>query len=174
MLDMSILTRVANRLWPRRLARDLQDEVEFHIDMRVSEHLEAGMSADEATKEAHQQFGHIDSVVADMRRERLASATMLFAMSALVVAVVVLWIVQQRLASTDLRLPAVAAAPIFRDPNRPTGSPPPPRPGPGPTWQQFVRQTRAFEALQKGPGTYRPGRLIDDKGRLINEDAKTR
>jgi hypothetical protein len=170
---MSILSRFANRLWPRRLARDLQDEVEFHIDMRVSEHLTAGMSAAEATKEAHQQFGHIDSVVADMRQERLASAPMLFAMSALVVAVV-LWIVQQRFASTERRLPAVAAAPIFRDPNRTIRSEPPPRPGPGPTWEQFVRQTRAFEALQKGPGTYRPGRLIDDKGRLINDEAKTR
>src|SRR5688572_8344631 len=154
---MSILTRFANRLWPRRLARDLQDEVEFHIDMRVDEHLKAGMSADEATKEAHQQFGHIDLVVADMRKERLPSATLLFAMSALVVAAVVLWIVQQRLASPNLRLPAVAAAPVFRDPNRLTGSAPPPRPRPGPTWEQFVRQTRAFEALQQGPGTYRPG-----------------
>jgi hypothetical protein len=171
---MSILTRIANRLWPRRLARDLQEEVEFHIDMRVSERVKSGMSADEATKEAHQQFGHIDSVVADMRKERLASAPMLFAMSSLVVAVIALWILQQRMGGTDLRLPAVAAAPIFRDPHRPTGSPPPPRPGPGPTWTQFVRQSKAFEALQKGPGTYRPGRLLDDKGRLINDEGKTR
>ncbi len=171
---MSILTRLANRLWPRRLARDLQEEVEFHIDMRVSEHLKAGMSADEATKEAHQQFGHIELVVADMRNERLASMRMLFAMSALAAVVMVLWIVQHRMGTTDLRMPAVAAAPIFRDPNRPTSSAPPPRPQPGPTWEQFVRQTKAFEALQKGPGTYRPGRLLDDKGRLINDEAKTR
>ena len=171
---MSILGRFINRVWPGRLARDLQEEVEFHVDMRAKENRSAGMDEDEAARHALRQFGDIDSVVSDMRRERLASMPALFAMSALVLAVVVVWIVQRRMASTELRLPPVAAVSIFRDPDRVMGSPPPPRPGPGPTWTQFVRQSKAFEALQKGPGVYAPGRLIDDEGRLINDEAKSR
>ena len=170
---MSILTRFINRVLAGRLARDLHDEVEFHIHMRASEYRNLGMDADEAAQQARQQFGDIDSIVEDMRKERLASTTMLFAMSALVLVVVVVWIVQPRTGSTD-RLPRVPAASIFRDPHRPTGSPPPPRPGPGPTWDQFVKQTKAFEALQKGPGVYRPGRLLDDEGKLIDDKAKSR
>ena len=171
---MSILSRFANRLRPGRHIRDLQDEVAFHIEMRASGYVKAGMSPDEATKEAHQQFGHIDSVVADMRKERLTSTAMLLAMTAILFGLVTLWMAQQRIASTNHRLPAVPAVSIFRDPNLPSGSVPPPRPGAGPTWEQFVKQTKAFEALQNGPGTYRPGRLIDDQGRVINDQSKTR
>jgi hypothetical protein len=168
---MSILTRFMNRLWPQRLARDLEDEVAFHIDLRATEYLKTGMTADEAMKEAHEQFGDLDTVVANMRKERLTSVPMLVTITALFMAVVMLWIAQQQLASTNLRTPAVRPVSIFKDPDRPTGSPPPPppppRPGRGPTWTQF-------EALAKGPGTYSPGRLIDDEGRLINDKAKTR
>lgn len=171
---MSILSRFVNRVRPGRLARDLRDEVEFHIHMRADENRNAGMDDDEAVQQARQQFGDVGSVVSDMRKERLASTPMLFAMSALVLAVAVGWIVQQRMASTELRLPPVRAVSVFRDPNRVMGSPPPPRPGPGPTWTQFVKQSKAFEALQTGPGVYAPGRLIDDEGKLINDEAKAR
>ena len=171
---MSIFSRFINRVWPGRLARDLRDEVEFHIHMRADENRNAGMDDIEAVKQARRQFGDIGSVVSDMRKERLASTPMLFAMSALVLAVVVVWIVQQRMASSELRLPPVRGVSIFRDPNRVMGSPPPPRPGPGPTWTQFVKQSKAFEALQKGPGVYAPGRLIDDEGKLIDDEVKAR
>ena len=176
---MSILSRFMNRLWPRRLARDLEDEVEFHIDMRASEFLKAGMSVDDATKEAHQQFGDVETVVASMRKERLASSPMLFATTAVLIAVVMLWIAQQQMGGGDSELPQVRSVSIFKDPNLPTGSPPPPPPppprdGPGPQWFRFNRHTNAFEAIHKGPGTYSPGRLLDDEGRLINDAAKTR
>ncbi len=159
---MSILTRFANRLWPRRLARELEDEVEFHIAMRTSEHLKAGMSAGEATQEARQQFGDIDAVIADMRKERLAPLT-LFTMTVLVVAVVLIWVAEQRIGSTDLRMPAAPAAPLIRDPDRPSGFAPPPPPGRGPTWEQYVKQANAFKALQQGPGVYSPRQGPRDK-----------
>src|SRR5687767_14251924 len=177
---MSMLTRLANRVWPRRLARDLEDEVEFHIDMRAGEHVKSGMSADDATKEAHQQFGDVETVVASMRKARLASSPMLFATTAVLTVVVLLWIAQQQLGGRDSELPQVRAMSIFKDPNLPpTGSPPPPPPppprsGPGSQWFGFNRQTNAFEEIYKGPGTYSPGRLLDDEGRLINDKAKTR
>src|SRR5687768_2381020 len=153
---MSMLTRLTNRLWPRRLARDLEDEVEFHIDMRAGEYVKSGMSADDATKEAHQQFGDVDTVVARMRKERLASSPMLFAMTAVFLAVVVLWIAQRQLGG-DLELPSVRAVSIFKDPNLPpTGSPPPPPPppprsGPGSQWFGVNRHTKAWEPIYKGP-----------------------
>ena len=171
---MSIRTRFVNRLWPRRLARELQDEVEFHIAMRVSEHLKAGMSPDEAIKEARQQFGDIEVVVADMRKERLTSMTVVLTVTALLTVVAMLWVAQQRISSTDSRMPAVRAVTIFKDPNLLSSSSPPPRPAPGPTWEQFVKQTKAFDALRTGPGVYSPGRLIDDEGRLIDDKVKSR
>ena len=175
---MSMLTRLANRVWPRRLARDLEDEVEFHIDMRASEYVKSGMSADDATKQAHQQFGDAETVIASMRKERLASSPMLFATTAVFLAVVVLWIAQRQLGG-DLELPSVRAVSIFKDPNVRTGAPPPPPPPPprrelGPPWFTFNTQTNAYEPIEKGPGTYSPGRLLDDEGRLINDAAKTR
>jgi hypothetical protein len=177
---MSMLTRLANRVWPRRLARDLEDEVGFHIDMRASEHVKSGMSADDATKEAHQQFGDVETVVASMRKERLASTPMLFATTAVLIAVVLLWIAQQQPGGGDSELPQVRAVSIFKDPNLPpTGSPPPPPPPPprrelGPPWFTFNQQTKAYEPIEKGPGVYSPGRLLDDEGRLINDAAKAR
>lgn len=177
---MSLLTRLANRVWPRRLARDLEDEVEFHLDMRASGHVKSGMSADDATKKAHQQFGDVETVVASMRKERLAASPMLFATTGVLIAGVLFWIAQQQLGGGDSELPKVRAVSIFTDPNLPpTGPPPPPPPppprsGPGSQWFRFNRQTNAFEPIYKGPGTYSPGRLLDDEGRLIHDKAESR
>ena len=170
---MSIITRFVHRFWPGRLARDLHDEVEFHIAMRTSEHVKGGMSPNDAAKEARQQFGDIDIVVADMRQERLASMAVVLAVTSLVAVGAILWIAQQRMRSTDMRMPAVRAVTIFKDPHLRSRSSPPPRPRPGPTWEEFVKQTRAFEALQTGPGRYSPGRVLDDEGRLIDDKAKS-
>jgi hypothetical protein len=170
---MSVLTRFMNRLWPGRLARDLQDEVEFHIAMRASEHVKAGMSPNDATKEARQQFGDIETVVADMRKERLASMAVVLTVTSLLAVGAILWIAQQRI-RTDARIPVVRAVTIFKDPNLRPRSSPPPRPRPGPTWDQFAKQAKAFEALQTGPGRYSPGRMFDDEGRLINDKVESR
>lgn len=140
---MSIFTRFTNRLWPNRLTRDLRDEVEFHIEMRANEHLKAGMSKGEAIKEAHQQFGDIDSVMADMREARLSSKWMLVAMTALVAATVVFWIAQRQIGSTDLMTPALPAAPVMRNLDLRSGSPPsPPRP---PTCEEYAAKVKSLQ-----------------------------
>ena len=165
---MSMLTRFLNRLWPRRLDRDLHDEVDFHIALRAREHSEHGMSADAAFKEAREQFGDTDSVIAAMRHARLTPVRTLVMATALSATVVTFFIGQQRMRSLDLDMPALPQAPPVGDPDRPSGSPPPPPPGRGPTWEQYVKQSNAFKKLQEGPGTYSPGRLV------IHDTAKTR
>jgi hypothetical protein len=140
---MSIFTRFTNRMWPSRLTRDLRDEVDSHIEMRSNEHLKAGMSKGEAIKEAHQQFGDIDSVIAGMREARLSSTTMLVAMTALLVATVVIWIAQRQIRSTDLLVPALPAAPVMRDFDlRSSSPPPPPRP---PTCEEYLAQVKTHQ-----------------------------
>jgi hypothetical protein len=153
---MSIFTRLANRLLPRRLERDLRDEVEFHIELRSNQHLKRGMSADEATRRAHQQFGDINVVMSQMRQARMSSVTALVTLTSLLVGFALLYVVMQRMDTTDLRIPQPPAAPLVRDIDRPSGSPPPPPPGRGPTWEEYVSQANAFKALQQGPGTYSP------------------
>jgi hypothetical protein len=140
---MSMFTRFTNRLRPRGLNRDLRDEVEFHIEMRANEHLKAGMSRGEAIKEAHQQFGDMDSVIADMREARLSSKMILVAMTALLVATVVFWIAQRQIGSTDLMAPALPAAPVIRDLDLRSGSPPPP-PRP-PTCEEYLAKVKTHQ-----------------------------
>jgi hypothetical protein len=140
---MSIFTRFTNRMWPNRLNRDLRDEVEFHIDMRANEHLKAGRSKGEAIKEARQQFGDVDSVIADMREARLSSTTMLVAMTALLAVSVAFWIAQGEIRSPDLMTPALPAAPVMRDLDRRSGSPPPP-PRP-PTCEEYLAKVKTHQ-----------------------------
>src|SRR5438105_1688711 len=42
----------------RQLDRDLEDEIQFHLEMRANRNREAGMSAPEAAYAAHRQFGN--------------------------------------------------------------------------------------------------------------------
>lgn len=140
---MSIFTRFTNRMRSDRLDRDLRDEVEFHIEMRAKEHVKAGMKTDDATKEARQQFGDIDSVIAGMRRARLSSVATLFMITALLAAMVVLWINQQRTAGADLMMPALPSAPMARNLDLASGSPPPP-PRP-PTCAEYVAKVKSHQ-----------------------------
>src|SRR5215211_7917450 len=149
MPDMSILNRFANRVWGRHLARDLEDEVTFHIDMRTTENLRTGVSLEKATTDARKQFGDVEAVMANMRKARVTS-TMFLTMTAVLIAGVVSWHTQQQAAITHPTLPPVRAVSIFIDPNLQKRSPPPRPPAP-PTWSQFVKQTKAFEVLQSGP-----------------------
>src|SRR5687767_3684718 len=62
-----------------RLARDLDDEVRFHMEMRIAELERRGMAAEEARAEALRRFGDADDLreychsmeVRQMRRVRL-------------------------------------------------------------------------------------------------------
>src|ERR1051326_2662856 len=60
-----------------RVARDVDDELAFHIEMRTQRLIDAGMSPDDARREAVRQFGDMDTVrqdcvIMDAERERLS------------------------------------------------------------------------------------------------------
>jgi predicted permease len=51
--------------WGRDIDRDLRDEVEFHIELRTSELLDAGWPPAAAAAEARRQFGNRDAVLSE-------------------------------------------------------------------------------------------------------------
>ena len=48
------------RFWGNNLAEDVDDELRFHYDMRVSEYIAAGMTPDAARQRAAQRIGDVD------------------------------------------------------------------------------------------------------------------
>src|SRR4051812_37065573 len=67
-----------------RIAREVDDELAFHLDERVARLIAAGLSPDDARKEALRQFGDVASVresmvSLDASRERIERRTNLFA-----------------------------------------------------------------------------------------------
>jgi hypothetical protein len=138
---MSILTRFTNWVRPRRLNQDLDDETNFHIQMRTDEHVSAGMSAGEATKRATQQFGDVEAMKRQMRHARLTSVTTLVAITS--VLLMAFWAALRTMGSGDPQFPALPAAPIAWHEERPSDSPPPPPPPP-PSWEEFVAKVNTF------------------------------
>lgn len=57
-------------LFRRRQERQLDDELRFHFDLQVAEHIRAGMSEDEARRRARLEFGGIEQVKDDCRDAR--------------------------------------------------------------------------------------------------------
>jgi predicted permease len=53
-----VLSRLSATLRPRRLNRDLDDELQFHIERRTDELIAKGMAPEEARHEAVRQFGN--------------------------------------------------------------------------------------------------------------------
>ena len=57
---MGLLDRLAGSLWRRdRVARDLADELAFHVEERTRENLAAGMDPDAAAADARRRFGNV-------------------------------------------------------------------------------------------------------------------
>ena len=65
---MSRLTRILNTFRRRRLDRDIDDELAFHIAMRAREHERRGMTSVDARREAVRQVGH-PSALRDRTRD---------------------------------------------------------------------------------------------------------
>jgi predicted permease len=66
---MSLLRRVSNLFSPAKIDREIDTELQSHIEMRIEDNLAAGMSADEAWHDAMVRFGN-----RFVTRERVAAA----------------------------------------------------------------------------------------------------
>ncbi len=55
---MSLLSRLASVFRSRKLDQDLEDELRSHLEMRAEDNIDAGMSEDEARREAARRFGN--------------------------------------------------------------------------------------------------------------------
>jgi len=65
---MGIAKRVFALFKGRRLENDLDDEVRFHIEMRIDDYVQSGMSHEEATRAAIRQFGNRTYLKEETRR----------------------------------------------------------------------------------------------------------
>src|ERR1700735_458425 len=55
---MSWWNRLSNLLRREDLGRDLDEELQFHIDSRIRDNLSAGMTEEEARRDARRRFGN--------------------------------------------------------------------------------------------------------------------
>src|SRR5215510_8206058 len=58
----SFLRRVQGLLLSEKIHREIGDELQFHIDMRVEENIRRGMSHDEARRDAERSFGNLTRI----------------------------------------------------------------------------------------------------------------
>jgi TonB family protein len=70
---MSRLTRFLNLFRREALERDLDQELAFHLDMRIERNREQGLSHDEAVADARRRFGETRRAKEEMRTARLLS-----------------------------------------------------------------------------------------------------
>jgi len=62
-------------IWPRRFGRDrweseMRDELHFHLEQQTAAYIGAGMSPEEAHRQAALQFGALEGVKEDLREQR--------------------------------------------------------------------------------------------------------
>ncbi|HJR60476.1 MAG TPA: ABC transporter permease [Vicinamibacterales bacterium] len=68
---MSALNRFRNLFRSKALQRDLDDEIQFHIDRRLARNLRAGMSPEQARTDARRRFGNVTRLSEEMREARV-------------------------------------------------------------------------------------------------------
>jgi hypothetical protein len=114
---------------------DLRAEIDFHIEMRTEQHVDAGMTPAEAEALARTEFGDMEAAMNGMRvaRTRSIRAAVIAMTFSLVAAAI--WFYAST-ASGPVQLPAVRVQPTVQ--KRP---PPPPPP---PTWEEFVAKVNTF------------------------------
>jgi predicted permease len=66
------MTRLSSLVRRERLERELDKELQFHIDMLTEQHVRAGMAHDDARRTALRAFGALDRVKADVRETWLS------------------------------------------------------------------------------------------------------
>jgi TonB family protein len=89
---MSRLMRVANLFRRGALERDLEQELAFHLDMRIERNLQRGLSYEEAVIDAQRRFGNVARAKEGMRTARVAALSRaqaggMLAAAALIVAI---------------------------------------------------------------------------------------
>src|SRR5262245_57557095 len=65
-----VLSRLRALFTRRRLERELDDEIRFHLEMQADDNLRAGMEADEARRAARRSFGGRDAMKETYRARR--------------------------------------------------------------------------------------------------------
>ena len=139
---MRIVTRWLKRVGSRAVDRDLQAEVQFHIDMRIETYVNAGMTTREAEALARKQFGDVEEAMNGMRRARLRSPrAALIAVASASLIVAGLWLYTVSLPSAPVLFPQLPAVPPL---SRVEKRIPPPPPPPPPTWDEFVAKVNTF------------------------------
>ena len=68
---MSRITRWINLFRLRALARDIDEEIQFHLDERVQRNRAAGMNPIDAEAHARARFGDLEQIKARMRQARV-------------------------------------------------------------------------------------------------------
>jgi hypothetical protein len=69
---MSYFTRIVRLVHRPSLERELDDEIQFHMEERQRRNIALGMPAEAAEADAHRRFGSIERAKAGMRAARLA------------------------------------------------------------------------------------------------------
>ena len=64
---MSWFSRLRRMLQGDRLEKDLDEELRSHLDMRAADNVAAGMTPEEAGREARRRFGNVTELKEDTR-----------------------------------------------------------------------------------------------------------
>src|SRR5882724_5329061 len=71
MNSLSTIWRWLRALGQRKAAKqEIDDELRFHIEQRTAENIAAGMSPEDAAREARKRFGNLQSVREECRETR--------------------------------------------------------------------------------------------------------
>src|SRR5688500_52161 len=65
-----LLARIAGLVRQRALDRDLDDEVQFHLDMMAEEFVRRGLAPDDARRAAYRHFGGVAAMKEVYREQR--------------------------------------------------------------------------------------------------------
>src|SRR5437773_1124023 len=68
---MALLGRLLNILWPARLERELDEELEFHRQMGLRRSLDRGLGTAEADLETRRRMGNLSIAKEEMREQRM-------------------------------------------------------------------------------------------------------
>ncbi|HKE01625.1 MAG TPA: permease prefix domain 1-containing protein [Planctomycetota bacterium] len=115
----------------REVDDEIHDELEFHLAMRVRDNVAAGMSEDDARRDAERRFGDVDVVRRECRKtqlgdrlmvQRLSLVLMLVVLAAVVALAAQTWSAQR--ASEDSLMAMRADLARLTDALKPSASPP--------------------------------------------------